>query len=49
MCTIISEVEGNMNNLTYLNEENVNKLLTPNHLIYGRNLNSVNENDLFEK
>ena len=28
MCTIISEVEGNMNN--HLNEENVNKLLRPN-------------------
>ena len=35
MCTTISEVEANMNNrpLTYLNEENVNKLLTSNHLI----------------
>ena len=50
MCTIISEVEGNMNNcpLTYLNEENVKELLTPNNLIYGRNLTSVNENDPVE-
>ena len=39
-----------MNNcpLTYLNEENVNELLTPNHLIYGRSLTSVNENALVE-
>ena len=39
-----------MNNcpLTYLNEENVNELLTPNHLIYGRSLKSVNENGLVE-
>ena len=50
VCTIISEVQGNMSNrpLTYLNEENVNELLTPNHLIYGRSLTSVNENDLVE-
>ena len=50
MCTIIFEFEGNMNNppLTHLNEENVNKLLSPNHLIYGRSLTSVNENNLVE-
>ena len=50
MCTIISEVEGDMNNrpLIYLNEENVNELLTPNHMIYGRSLTLVNENNLVE-
>ena len=50
MCTIIFEFEGNMNNrpLTHLNEENVNELLRPNHLIYGRTLTSVNENNLVE-
>ena len=50
MCTIISEFEGNMNNclLTYLNEENVNELLTPIHLIDRRTLTSLNENDLVE-
>ena len=39
-----------MNNrpLIYLNEENVNELLTPNHLIYGRSLTSVNENGMVE-
>ena len=38
MCTIISEVEGNIcpNNcpFIYLNDENVSELLTPDHLIY---------------
>ena len=50
MCTFISEVEGNMHNrpLTHLNEENVNKLLRPNRLIYGRSLTSVNGTDLVE-
>ena len=35
MCTIISEVEGNMNNrsLTHLNEETVKEILRPNHLL----------------
>ena len=50
MCTIISEVEGNIcpNNcpFIYLNDENVSELLTPDHLIYRRSLTSVNENDL---
>ena len=50
MCTFISEVEGNMHNrpLTHLNEENVNELLRPNRLIYGRSLTSVNGTDLVE-
>ena len=50
VCTIMSEVQRNMSNrpLIYLNEENVNELLTPNHLIYRRSLTSVNENDLVE-
>ena len=50
MCTIISEVEGNIcpndRPLIYLNDENVSELLTPDHLIYRRSLTSVNENDL---
>ena len=35
MCTIISEVQGNMNNrpLTHLNEENVKELLRPIYLL----------------
>ena len=39
-----------MNNcpLTYLNKENVNELLTPNHLIYERSLTSVNKNGMVE-
>ena len=51
MYTIISEVEGNMNNrpLTHLNEENVKELLRPNYLlIQGRTLTLVNENNLIE-
>ena len=50
ICTIISEVEGNLNNrsLTHLNDENVNELLRLNRLIYGRSLTSVNENDVVE-
>ena len=50
MCTIISEVEGNIcpndRPLIYLNDENVSELLTPDHLIYRRSLTSVNENDM---
>ena len=39
MVTIITEIEGlNSRRLTYLNEENVYDLLTPNHLIYGRDI-----------
>ena len=39
-----------MNNrtLTLLNEENVDELLRPKHLIYGRSLTSVNKNNLVE-
>ena len=50
MFTIISEVKGDINNrsLTHLNEENVNELLRPNCLIYGRSLTSVNGTDLVE-
>ena len=49
MRTIISEVEGNMNNcpLTYLNK-NFKGLSTPSHLIYGRSSASANEIDLVE-
>ena len=37
MVTIVTEIEGCLNSrpLTYLNEENIYDLLTPNHLIYG--------------
>ena len=39
MVTIITEIEGlNSRRLIYLNEENVYDLLTPNHLIYGRDI-----------
>ena len=40
--TIVTEIEGCLNSrpLTYLNEENVYDLLTPNHLIYGRDINA---------
>ena len=36
--TIVTEIEGCLNSRrsTYLNEENVHDLLTPNHIIYGR-------------
>ena len=49
MRTIISEVEGNMNNcpLNYLNK-NFKELSTPNHLIYGRSSASANEIYLVE-
>ena len=42
MVTIVTEIEGCLNSrpLTYLNEENVYDLLTPNHLIYGRDINA---------
>ena len=42
MVTIVTEIEGCLNSkpLTYLNEENVHDLLTPNHLIYGRDVNA---------
>ena len=49
MRTIISEVEGNMNNcpLNYLNK-NFKEFSTPNHLIYGRSSASANEIYLVE-
>ena len=42
MVTIVTEIEGCLYSrpLTYLNEENVNDLLTPNHLIYWRDINA---------
>ena len=42
MVTVVTEIEGCLNSrpLTCLNEENVYDLLTPNHLIYGRNINA---------
>ena len=42
MVTIVTEIEGCLNSrpLTYLNEESVYDLLTPNHLIYGRDINA---------
>ena len=42
MVTVVTEIEGCLNSrpLTYLNEENVYDLLTPNHLIYGRDINA---------
>ena len=42
MVRIVTEIEGCLNSrpLTYLNEENVYDLLTPNHLIYGRDINA---------
>ena len=52
MVTVITEIEGCLNSrpLTYLNEENTHDLLTPNHLIYGRDINSFNhtDNDVLE-
>ena len=40
--TVATEIEGCLNSrpLTYLNEENLYDLLTPNHLIYGRDINA---------
>ena len=40
--TIVTEIEGCLNSrpLTYLNEENIYDLLTPNHLIHGRDINT---------
>ena len=42
MVTTVTEIEGCLNSrsLTYLNEENFYDLLTPNHLIYGRDINA---------
>ena len=42
MVTIVTEIEGCLNSrpLTYLNEESVYDLLTPNHLIYGCDINA---------
>ena len=42
MVTVVTEIEGCLNSrpLTCLNEENVYDFLTPNHLIYGRNINA---------
>ena len=42
MVTVVTEIEGCLNSrpLTYLNEENIEDLLTPNHLIYGRDINA---------
>ena len=41
--TVVTEIEGFLNSkpLTYLNEENVYDLLTPNHLIYGRYITQI--------
>ena len=43
MVTVVTEIEGFLNSklLTYLNEENVYDLLTPNHLIYGRYITQI--------
>ena len=43
MVTFVTEIESCLNSrpLTYLNEENVyHLLLAPNHLIYGRGINT---------
>ena len=42
MVTIVTEIEGCLNSrpLTYLNEENVYDLLTPNTLIYRSDINA---------
>ena len=42
MVTVVTEIEGCLNSrpLTYLNEENVYDLLTPNHLVYGHYINA---------
>ena len=42
MVTIVTEIEGCLNSrpLTYLNEENVYDLLTPNNLIYRSDINT---------
>ena len=54
MVTVVTEIEGCLNSrpLTYLNEENVYDLLTPNHLIYGRAINADQitsyDNDVLE-
>ena len=54
MVTVVTEIEGCLNSrpLTYLNEENVYDLLTPNHLIYGRDINTDQitsyDNDVLE-
>ena len=53
MVTIVTEIEGLLNSrpLTYLNEENVSDLLTPNYLIYGRDINAdqiTSYNEIFE-
>ena len=54
MVTVVTEIEGCLNSrpLTYLNEENVFDLLTPNHLIYGRAINADQitsyDNDVLE-
>ena len=42
MVTVVTAIEGCLNSrpLTYLNEENVYDLLTPNHLVYGRDINA---------
>ena len=39
--TVIVEIEKCVNSrpLTYLSEEHEDTVLTPNHLIYGRNIN----------
>ena len=41
--TVVTEIEGFLNSkpLTYLNEENVYDLLTPNHLIYARYITQI--------
>ena len=45
LVTVICEMENSINSraLTYLPEENYQALLSPYHLLYGRNINDRNE------
>ena len=46
--TILCDIESTINSrpLTYTNEDDLDEIITPNHLIYGRNINTKMSSDV---